>query len=72
MYNKDLINPSLNATELKKRLEEIQGEIRYISYTTEVLSREMRSLFQKLEVLSDGITTPEEEEFLAELMVAHE
>ena len=72
MYNKDLTNPSLNATELKKRLEEIQGEIRYISYTTEVLSREMRSLFQKLEMLSDGIAIPEEEEFLAELMVAHE
>lgn len=48
--------------ELKKRFEEIQGELRYLSYTSEVLSKELSSIFRKIEDLSDQLLTLGEEE----------
>lgn len=58
-YEKN-ITPAFNRTDLKKRLEDIQGEIRYVSYTSEILARELQSLILKIEEISDEF---QEEEF---------
>ena len=72
MQYEDPNTSPFSARDLKKRLEQIQGEIRYISYTAEVLSKEMRLLVQKLETLTDDIESQEEDSFFPQLMVAHE
>ena len=66
-YEKDT-TPVFNSKDLKKRLEEIQGEIRYISYTSEMLARELNLLISKIEELSDTFQESEDLDWAEDLL----
>ena len=57
MQYENHITSCFTSKDLKKRLEDIQGELRYVSYTAEMLSRELSLLITKIEDLSDEMST---------------
>lgn len=57
MQYENLTTSCFTSKDLKKRLEDIQGELRYVSYTAEMLSRELSLLITKIEELSDEMST---------------
>ena len=56
MQYEDNTTPFNNGKDLKKRLENIQGELRYLSYSSEILVKELRLIAQKIEsIVADPI-----------------